>query len=274
LTKLCIQLQVLFCKLQYSTLQFINPSEFTNSIGLKAAVQQDPGEFFKLFIAFLEESDTLLRDLIVSQFQGSIKYITTCDNCSKCSESPCKFYELELSIKGNSTIEDCLAQYIKEEKLTGSNQFMCSNCDKKQDVRRAISLCEFPEVLNLQLLRFEYDMNTGKKKKLKTNIRCPKVLDMKPFVTEKMDDIPSYELSGILIHKGTSAYGGHYIAHLKDEVNNQWWIFDDTSVKPIQTEQLEQTLEQEEEQETITTTDSKKQKKEKEGYSTKFNWKL
>ncbi len=153
-------------------------------------------------------------------------------------------------------------QYVKEETLSGLNQYMCQHCNSKQDAKRCISLCQFPEVLNLQLLRFDYDMQTGKKKKLKTNIRCPRVLDMKPFVTEKVNDIPTYELSGILIHKGVGANGGHYIAHLRDEANSQWWIFDDTSVKQIQNEQLEQSfaaLDNDQE----TATESKKKNKKK-----------
>lgn len=114
-------------------------------------------------------------------------------------------------------MEDCLAQYVKEELLNGANKYQCYTCNSKQDAKRSIALCELPEVLNIQLLRFEYDMKTGKKKKLKTNIRCPKVLDMKPFITEQVQEVPVYELTGILIHKGISANGGHYIAHLRDE---------------------------------------------------------
>jgi len=212
----------------------------------------------------LEGSDPLLRQLIVSQFQGKYKYITACSSCNKRSESPCEFYELELSIKGHSTIEECLAQYVKEEHLTGPNQYMCSNCGKKQDAKRSISLCEFPEVLNVQLLRFEYDMQTGKKKKLKTNIKSPKVLDMKPFITEQVSDIPTYELSGILIHKGISAYGGHYVAHLRDEIANQWWIYDDTVVKQVQNDNLEQTLQQDEQTLLDETPTKSKKKKKKE----------
>lgn len=39
-----------------------------------------------------------------------------------------------------------------------------------------------------------------------------------------------YDLSAVLIHKGTAANSGHYIAHIKDENTGQWWEFDDEHV--------------------------------------------
>ena len=39
-----------------------------------------------------------------------------------------------------------------------------------------------------------------------------------------------YDLSAVLIHKGTGANSGHYIAHIKDVNTGQWWEFDDENV--------------------------------------------
>ena len=39
-----------------------------------------------------------------------------------------------------------------------------------------------------------------------------------------------YDLSAVLIHKGTAVNSGHYIAHIKDENTGQWWEFDDEHV--------------------------------------------
>jgi ubiquitin carboxyl-terminal hydrolase 48 len=43
----------------------------------------------------------------------------------------------------------------------------------------------------------------------------------------------TYELAAILIHKGTAANSGHYVAHIKDESNGQWWEFDDETVSKL-----------------------------------------
>ena len=42
-----------------------------------------------------------------------------------------------------------------------------------------------------------------------------------------------YDLSAVLIHKGTAANSGHYIAHIKDENTGQWWEFDDEQVSNL-----------------------------------------
>jgi len=42
-----------------------------------------------------------------------------------------------------------------------------------------------------------------------------------------------YELSAILIHKGTAVNSGHYVAHIKDENSGQWWEFDDEHVSKL-----------------------------------------
>lgn len=40
----------------------------------------------------------------------------------------------------------------------------------------------------------------------------------------------TYELSAILIHKGSTVNSGHYVAHIKDDLTGQWWEFDDEHV--------------------------------------------
>lgn len=43
----------------------------------------------------------------------------------------------------------------------------------------------------------------------------------------------TYDLSAVLIHKGTAVNSGHYIAHIKDENTGQWWEFDDEQVSNL-----------------------------------------
>ena len=42
-----------------------------------------------------------------------------------------------------------------------------------------------------------------------------------------------YDLSAVLIHKGTAVNSGHYMAHIKDENTGQWWEFDDEHVSNL-----------------------------------------
>mmetsp|Transcript_4816 Transcript_4816/g.6724 ORF Transcript_4816/g.6724 Transcript_4816/m.6724 type:complete len:348 (+) Transcript_4816:1-1044(+) len=240
-----LQLQLLFARMQYGCTTFVDTTDFAASIDLKTSLQQDPQEFFKLFTSLLEEhpsannqekftDNSSVRNLIKTEFQGQYQYVTRCKVCNKTSNNPCQFYELELSIKGNSDLEECLQDYVKVEQLVGDDQYYCDNCQTKQDAERKIEINSLPKVLNLQLLRFVYDKSLGKKKKSRARVSFPYTLDMGPYVTLGQNpegNTAVYELSAVLIHKGVSAYGGHYIAHVRDEVSRKWWEFDDESVK-------------------------------------------
>jgi ubiquitin C-terminal hydrolase len=47
-----------------------------------------------------------------------------------------------------------------------------------------------------------------------------------------------YDLCGVVIHCGPSAYGGHYIAHLRNESTGRWFRFDDDNVTQIEESQV------------------------------------
>lgn len=101
------------------------------------------------------------------------------------------------------------------------SKYFCDTCHSKQDATRSITIVKLPPVLNVQLLRFVYDQKTAKKTKLKTRIKFPLTLDFTQILSKlnnSSESFPEYELCGILVHKGQSAYGGHYIAHIRNEL--------------------------------------------------------
>ena len=60
---------------------------------------------------------------------------------------------------------------------------MFCRCNSKQLATRQTQLVDLPPVLNLQLMRFVYDLATLSKKKVSTRIEIPKLLDMAPYIT-------------------------------------------------------------------------------------------
>jgi len=44
------------------------------------------------------------------------------------------------------------------------------------------------------------------------------------------DGEPSYELVGFISHMGTSTHAGHYVAHIREEADNRWIIYNDNKV--------------------------------------------
>jgi len=68
------------------------------------------------------------------------------------------------------------------------------------------------------------------KKKITSAFSFPAELDMRCRLSEPSEFELIYDLSAVLIHKGTDVNSGHYIAHIKDENTGQWWEFDDEQV--------------------------------------------
>ncbi|XP_040926704.1 ubiquitin carboxyl-terminal hydrolase 48 isoform X2 [Betta splendens] len=246
---ICEHLQYLFALLQNSNRKYIDPSGLVKALGLDTGQQQDAQEFSKLFLSLLE--DTLskqknpnLQNVIQRQFCGQFSYVTVCNQCGRSSALPSRFYELELNIQGHKNLTECVTEFLKEENLDGDNRYYCESCQGKQNATRRIKLHSLPPTLNLQLMRFVFDRQTGHKKKLNTFISFPEQLDMGPFLEGNQDQNCVYELSAVLIHRGISAYSGHYIAHVKDARTGDWYKFNDEEIEKMEGKKLQLGIEE------------------------------
>lgn len=80
---------------------------------------------------------------------------------------------------------------------------------------------------------FNLCWQTTTKKKITSLFSFPEELDMRQRICEPAEVESIYDLSAVLIHKGTAVNSGHYVAHVKDENTGQWWEFDDESVSDL-----------------------------------------
>lgn len=241
------QLQVTFAALQESRQRVYNPEKFAESLKLSTSEQQDAQEFSKLFmshldIEFRKQSASSLKTLISTQFQGQLVYGTICSNCASKSERSNSFLELEINIENNSRLEDRIAALLQDEKLTGDNRYHCSHCQSLQDATRYTELRALPPVLHFSLLRFVYDFASMERKKSKHNLLFPTTLNMGKFLGRRVNTTKDtseergshvYELRGVLLHKGASAYHGHYEAQVLDTGSTTWFQFDDDTVTKL-----------------------------------------
>ncbi|CAL0319194.1 unnamed protein product [Lupinus luteus] len=235
------QLARLFAQLHVSKRAFIDSLPFIKTLELDNGVQQDSHEFLTLLLSLLErylshskvsKARTIVQDL----FRGSVSHVTTCSQCGRDSEASSKmedFYELELNIKGLKSLDDSLNDYLSVEKLHGDNQYFCESCKTRVDATRSIKLRTLPDVLNFQLKRCVFLPKTTTKKKITSSFSFPAELDMQHRLSELSQFDLVYDLSAVLIHKGTGVNSGHYIAHIKDENTGQWWEFDDEQVTDL-----------------------------------------
>jgi hypothetical protein len=106
-------------------------------------------------------------------------------------------------------------------------------------------------------MRFVYDLSTMERRKSKSVVSFPTTIDMGNYV-DKGKESPTHEssniynLRGVLLHKGPSAYHGHYEAQVFDETyvlhraftslhsnifnsSQCWFQFNDESVTKINT---------------------------------------
>ena len=199
-------------------------------------------EFSKLFVSLLETSlehqtNQNIRGMIQKLFRGEYAYVTTCLTCKRESVRPSYFYELDLALVGgtkNLTIEKCLEDFLRIETMTGDEKYFCEGCQSKQEATRCCQLRNLPMVLNLQLNRFQYDMQFGRKKKLNSSIMFPSVLDMSKYC-DREGGGGIYYLIGVLMHVGPDANHGHYIAHIQELETGNWYKFSDEHVASMDT---------------------------------------
>ncbi|ETI56149.1 hypothetical protein F441_01236 [Phytophthora nicotianae CJ01A1] len=249
-------LQKLFAQMQLGNESYYDPTEFASTLSLNNVMQQDAQEFSKLLLAHLRTIFGQSRfsrhwDLVDRIFQGQMSYVTKCLKCKNKSMRLSSYYEISLNIKGHKTVEDCIGSYLSAEVLEGENKYFCEHCDTKQCAERYLELKpqSLPPTLMVQLMRFVYDANAGRKKKLTDVIEINETLNMTELLRRSghaeafngSGDV-IYRLQGYLNHRGKSAHVGHYTASVayskpgrvsgqqEDESAVDWFEFDDAAV--------------------------------------------
>ncbi|KAH9993782.1 cysteine proteinase [Russula vinacea] len=234
------QLQTTFAALQESRMKIFNPEKLVGSLQLRTNEQQDAQEFSKLFITHLDDEfkkqpDPALKHLVSNQFEGTQTYATTCLRCGARSENNSDFLEIEVNLEDNASLESCIDVLLQAETLSGDNKYRCSRCQSLEDATRQLILQKLPPVLHFSLLRFVFDVMTLERKKRKHNVSFPVVLDMNRFLRNRdsTNEENTYELKGVLVHKGASAYHGHYEAMVFDVTHDSWFTFNDEVVSKM-----------------------------------------
>jgi ubiquitin C-terminal hydrolase len=276
--EICYQLQIVFAGLQNLNRTVFDTRPFTNAMGVLASIQQDAQEFFKFLMSHVEEVfknaepfETGLpvqsKNFIPYQYEGLCENYMKCSSCKTASGKESNFLEILVSLNDEKcdVLQSSIKEYIGVELLREDNRYHCGKCNSKQDAECSIQITKLPQILNFQVLRFDYDIKLMKRKKKTTTLYFPVEIDMTPFMKgkskkqlkrrktctdENLEDASEdgtlldineddngdniYELTSYLIHKGVNAESGHYIAHAKDEKSGNWYLFNDEVVKPLE----------------------------------------
>ncbi|KAI0741559.1 cysteine proteinase [Daedaleopsis nitida] len=148
------------------------------------------------------------------------------------------------------TLQDCLDEFTREEKLGEDDLWYCPRCKKHQQATKRFDLWKVPDVLVVHLKRFSNSRML--RDKIDTFVDFPiEGLDLTSMIGERLvgkrlqnqgvdvealglNDLEEplvYDLFAVDEHLGGLG-GGHYRAYALNHVTGKWYHFDDSYVTP------------------------------------------
>ncbi len=162
-----------------------------------------------------------------------VSEIVSFDTGNQLSMSPEPFFMIDLPIPSNNkspSLIDCFNLYVEGEVLEGENAWYNETTKQKENVRKKISFWSFPDILVIDLKRFN-----ARNQKNQILVTFPlENLDLSPYVIGYKKSSYVYDLYGVCNHGG-GVMGGHYTSYVKN-ANGKWYHFNDTSVSELRSE--------------------------------------
>ena len=227
-------LQRLFYQLQSSE-SAVSTQELTQSFGWETKhifEQQDVQELSRILMERMEErmKGTDAENALAKMFVGKMKTYISCINVDYESSRIEDFWDIQLNVSGNKNLDDSFKDYIQVETMDGENKYFAEGFGL-QDARKGVIFESFPQVLHLQLKRFEYDVNRDAMMKVNDRYEFPEIFDATPYLSKDADKSEpyTYQLHGVLVHSG-DFNAGHYYAFLKPTKDGHFYKFDDDRV--------------------------------------------
>jgi len=142
---------------------------------------------------------------------------------------------------GETTLEESLNSFVKEELLTGDNKYSCSECKKKVDANKKMHIWSPPNILIVQLKRFKND--SWRTTKTSSKVVFPiKNMDIKNYLSDLHTvEKTTYDLVAISEHRG-SCNSGHYVAYCKNDINDKWYEFNDDDIFHVPYDDLDKEI--------------------------------
>ncbi len=153
------------------------------------------------------------------------------------------------------TLQDCLDEFTKEEKLGEDDLWYCPRCKKHQQATKRFDLWKVPDVLVVHLKRFSNSRMLRDKIDTFVDFHL-EGLDLTSMVGERsvgkrlqeagvdveslgindLDEPLVYDLFAVDEHLGGLG-GGHYRAYALNHVTGKWYHFDDSYVTQARADQ-------------------------------------
>ncbi|KAG0463484.1 hypothetical protein HPP92_019553 [Vanilla planifolia] len=159
-------------------------------------------------------------------FGGVLLSQVKCLSCKEESNKNDEIMDISLDLYESNSLKDALIRFFQPEVLDGSNKYSCERCKNLSIARKQMFLLRAPNVLVIQLKRFE-GIHGGK---IHRTIEFEEVLELSNYMHKSaMDSRSKYSLFGSIVHSGHSPDSGHYYAYIKDS-SGRWYCCNDTHI--------------------------------------------
>lgn len=230
-------IQKTFAMMAFSNSLSYYPSSLILSLGIDPHVQCDVHEFFDLFISTLKAVLSEYHEVgaikeIDDLFSGERLLCRCCMSCHQVFYRSDVFSFLDCSVVNTPRLEDALQVQFTKERMSGSERYFCSSCNRKCDAEVLTRIRVLPPVLMVRLQRLQYDRGSGSQLKLTNGVQIPLTLDFSQFCNlDASVGVSEYELSSVIQHHGDRASRGHYTCHTRN--HDRWFSINDANVEEI-----------------------------------------
>lgn len=165
---------------------------------------------------------TVVKEIFGGALQSQVK----CLACGNESNKVDEIMDISIDVLSSSSLKEAFQKFFQPEILDGNNKYKCDSCKKLVAARKQMSILQAPNILVIQLKRFD-GIYGGKIDKA---ITFEEVLDLSSFMCKISQDLhPEYKLFATIVHSGFSPDSGHYYAYIKDAIG-RWYCCNDSYV--------------------------------------------
>ncbi|KAK7243986.1 hypothetical protein RIF29_38801 [Crotalaria pallida] len=159
-------------------------------------------------------------------FGGALQSQVKCLNCGYESNKVDEMMDISLDVFHSNSLRDSMQKFFQPEVLDGNNKYKCDSCKKLVAAKKQMSILQAPNVLVIQLKRFEGILGG----KIDKAVAFEEILVLSSFMCKaSQDPLPEYKLFGTIVHSGYSPESGHYYAYIKDAMG-RWYCCNDSCV--------------------------------------------
>ena len=124
------------------------------------------------------------------------------------------------------TIHKCFKKFFSSEKLVDSNKWFCDKCNDYVESTKKMKLCRTGNILLIQFKRFKQIGNSFSKNT--EEVKFPFQINLKKYF-EKEEDY-NFSLKAVINHEGHNLQYGHYTTYALNEIDSNWYYFNDENV--------------------------------------------